>query len=165
MATEIERKFLVVGKAWRDLAEGVVYRQAYLNQQGPTVRVRIAGESGYLTIKGPTINNSRLEYEYAIPVVDVNEMLDSLAVTPVVEKLRYTISYQGFIWEVDEFLGDNEGLVVAEIELDTPDQSFPLPPWVGTEVSGDSRFYNASLARNPFCRWRADLEAAGEEER
>jgi adenylate cyclase len=161
MATEIERKFLVLGDDWRHLAEGVPYRQAYLNQQGPTVRVRVVRDQGYLTIKGPTVNTSRLEYEYLIPVADAHEMLDRLAVSPVVEKLRYTIEYQGFVWVVDEFSGENSGLVMAELELEYPEQSFPLPPWIGQEVSGDPRFYNASLARNPFSRWGETFFAAG----
>lgn len=163
MATEIERKFLVLGDNWRRLAEGVPYRQAYLNQQGPTVRVRTVRDQGYLTIKGPTVNNARLEYEYAIPIADAREMLDRLAVSPVVEKLRYTIEYQGFSWEVDEFSGENSGLIMAEIELEHPEQSFPRPPWIGQEVSGDPRFYNASLARHPFSRWREAFLTEGTE--
>jgi len=159
MGTEIERKFLMKNDGWRDLADGILYRQGYLNgEQGPTVRVRTVRDRGFLTIKGPTVGGSRLEYEYPVPLDEANEMLDRLAVSPIVEKLRYTIAYAGFHWEVDEFLGENSGLVFAEIELDHPGQRFSLPPWIGREVTGDPRFYNSNLARNPYSRWQEKIE-------
>lgn len=158
MATEIERKFLVTDNSWRGLTEGVHYRQGYLNPpDSPTVRVRTLKRQGFLTIKGPTVNSSRLEYEYEIPFEEACEMLDRLAVSPIVEKLRYTIPYEGFIWEVDEFLGENAGLIFAEIELAHPDEPFTRPPWIGREVTGDPRFYNANIARNPYSRWKETL--------
>lgn len=155
MATEIERKFLVTDDSWRALAEGVHYCQGYLNSAGgPTVRVRTIRQQGFLTIKGPTINAARLEYEYEIPYTDACEMLNRLAVSPLVEKYRYTIPYEGFVWEVDEFLGESKGLIFAEIELEQRDQVFSLPPWIGREVTGDPRYYNSSIARNPYSQWR-----------
>lgn len=158
MALEIERKFLMKNDSWRGLAEGIHYRQGYLNDSGgATVRVRTIGERGYLTIKGPTVSGSRLEYEYEIPIADAEEMLTRLAVSPIVEKIRHAIPFGGFTWEVDEFLGENDGLIFAEIEIDYPDQPFSLPPWIGQEVTDDPRFYNSSLARNPFSRWKNKL--------
>ena len=154
MAIETERKFLLANDGWRGLAPGKHYRQGYLNSRdGATVRVRTVGNLGYLTIKGPTVNSSRLEYEYPIPIEDAVEMLEKLTVSAVVEKMRYVIPFAGFVWEVDEFLGDNLGLVMAEIELEHPDQIFSLPPWIGVEVTGDPRYYNASLARTPYTLW------------
>ena len=154
MAIETERKFLLANDGWRGLAPGKHYRQGYLNgREGATVRVRTVGDIGYLTIKGPTVNTSRLEYEYPIPVEDAVEMLDKLTVSTVVEKVRYAIPFAGFVGEVDEFLGDNLGLVIAGIELAHPEQPFSLPPWIGVEVTGDPRYYNSYLARTPFTRW------------
>ncbi|SHO43023.1 CYTH domain-containing protein [Desulfopila aestuarii] len=158
MALEIERKFLMKNESWRGLAKGKHYRQGYLNQnKDATVRVRTIGEEGYLTIKGPNENGSRLEYEYTIPIRDAIEMLEKLSASPIVEKLRHVIPYEGFIWEVDEFLGENEGLIFAEIELEHPGQQFSLPPWIGREVTDDPRFYNSNLARNPYKLWKEGL--------
>jgi CYTH domain-containing protein len=118
-----------------------------------TVRVRLAGDEAFLTIKGVTTNASRAEYEYPIPRADARSMLDALCLRPLIEKRRYRVPYHGFTWEVDEFLGDNVGLVVAEIELENPDQPFDSPSWIGDEITGDPRFYNANLVTNPFNRW------------
>lgn len=155
MAKEIERKFLLAGEGWRGLAEGIVYRQGYLCS-GPerSVRVRIAGDHGYLTIKGATISATRNEYEYDIPLADAREMLDTLCPQPQIEKKRYTIPYRGSIWEVDEFFGANEGLIVAEIELASEDQPFERPDWIGREVTGDIRYYNAALCAAPYTTWK-----------
>jgi CYTH domain-containing protein len=154
MAKEIERKFLLANEQWRGLAEAVPYHQGYLHaDRHSTVRVRIAGNEAFLTIKGPTQGASRNEYEYRIPIDDARAMLDELCPQPQIEKLRFTIVYQGFTWEIDEFLGQNQGLIVAEIELDNEQQSFPVPEWIGTEVTGDSRYYNAALCREPFSTW------------
>jgi len=154
MGTEIERKFLVSGNAWRGLAVGVEYRQGYLcSGSDRTVRVRIAGEKAFLTIKGKSSGISRMELEYAIPVEDAGFLLAELCEQPVIEKKRYEISYQGFVWEVDEFFGENAGLLVAEIELAEEEQAFEKPPWVGAEVSDDRRYSNAALVKNPFSRW------------
>ena len=123
-----------------------------------TVRIRIKGDRGYLTIKGKSVGISRNEYEYEIPVNEAGEMLAELCEKPLIEKLRYTIRYRGFLWEVDEFGGENAGLVVAEIELADETQKFDQPGWVGREVSGDRRYYNVSLARNPWTRWSSTAE-------
>jgi adenylate cyclase len=152
MAVEIERKFLVVGDDWRG-APGVFYSQGYLNRaKERTVRVRIAGDQGYLTIKGATNNASRAEFEYPIPQADATALLQ-LCEQPLITKYRRKIAYQGFIWEVDEFLGDNAGLVVAEIELPGVDTPFALPAWIGQEVTEDVRYYNSNLASHPYCLW------------
>ncbi len=153
MNIEIERKFLLKNDNWREGAVGVHYKQAYLNEKGDnTVRVRIEGDKAKLTIKGKSSNISRLEFEYDIPMEDA-EALFSLAKTPIVEKYRYKIMYAGNCWEVDEFLGLNRGLVVAEIELESETQPFEKPDWIGMEVSGDKRYTNANLARKPYCEW------------
>lgn len=155
MATEIEKKFLLHDESWRGLAQGKRYRQGYLNaEKERTVRVRTADQRGYLTIKGPVVAGVRAEFEYEIPFADAQEMLDTLCGRPQIEKLRYHISHQGFVWEVDEFLGENKGLVVAEIELAHPDQQFPVPPWIGREVTGETRYFNSSLVRHPYSHWK-----------
>jgi adenylate cyclase len=170
MAVEIERKFLVRGDSWRPLASGSLYRQGYLtsSQEGRTctVRVRVADGQGYLTIKGATTGISRAEYEYAIPVNEAAELLDTLCHRPLIEKTRYRLPYQSLdqsadqsvspdlVWEIDEFAGENQGLIVAEIELSDPEQPLDLPDWIGEEVSGDPRYFNASLVEYPFCRWK-----------
>jgi len=152
MAIEIERKFLVVGDAWRD-APAVFYSQAYLNRDKVrTVRVRIAGEEAFLTIKGTSVGASRAEFEYPIPVCDARELL-VMCEQPLIEKNRRKILHEGFIWEVDEFLGENLGLVVAEIELPSEGTVFAKPDWVGEEVTEDARYFNSNLSRNPFCFW------------
>jgi adenylate cyclase len=153
MATEIERKFLVTGGAWRT-ADGTRIWQGYLNRdKARTVRVRVAGERAFLTVKGATQGLSRPEFEYAIPVADA-EQLRALCDGPVIQKIRHLVVFDGFTWEVDEFLGDNAGLVVAEIELEAEGQAFAPPPWVGPEVSGDPRYTNSNLAVQPYRLWR-----------
>ncbi|MEO0532580.1 MAG: CYTH domain-containing protein [Cyanobacteria bacterium P01_A01_bin.123] len=152
MGTEIERKFLVVGDQWRSLGQGIRYCQGYLSTQ-PTVRARIAGDKGYLTIKGPSDGVSRAEFEYPIPLDDAQAMLDTLCQRPWVEKIRTKIPIGDLVWEVDEFMGDNRGLILAEIELNRPDQTFALPHWIGKEVSGDSRYFNSYLVKHPFNTW------------
>jgi len=155
MAKEIERKFLLVGDAWRELAKGTHYRQGYLNSaKERTVRVRTIDDKGFLTIKGITTGATRVEYEYEIPHSDCTEMLDDLAEKPIIEKARYKIEFGGFVWEVDEFFGVNKGLVVAEIELEREDEPFERPDWLGEEVSDDPRYYNVYLAAHPYRTWR-----------
>lgn len=177
MGKEIERKFLVKGEAWRKLDDGMLYRQGYLsitpepavppievesgNQYGyvsvmphSVVRVRTVGKQGYLTIKSEVTGTTRLEFEYEIPLDDANEMLDTLCHKPLIEKIRRKVEYGGLIWEVDEFLGENAGLVVAEVELTDENQAVGLPEWVGEEVTGDRRYYNAMLSRHPYSRWK-----------
>ena len=154
MATEIERKFLVNGNRWRTLGTGIVYCQGYISTtNGATVRVRIVGERGYLTIKGLTVGTSRPEFEYPIPIEDAQEMLNTLCDRPLIEKIRFTIEQADLIWEVDEFLGENQGLIIAEVELTDENQVIELPDWIGVEVSNDTRYFNANLAKHPFNKW------------
>lgn len=154
MGKEIERKFLVKGDAWRKLAKGVKYRQGYLNSaKERTVRVRTVGDKAFLTIKGVTVGATRAEFEYEIPMKDCDFMLDNLAEKPLIEKERFKIPMDGFVWEIDEFFGDNQGLIVAEIELQSEDQPFPKPDWIGEEVTGDPRYFNSSLIKHPYTAW------------
>jgi CYTH domain-containing protein len=155
MGMEIERKFLITGNAWRGLAVGTDYRQGYLCSSGDrTVRVRIAGDKAFLTIKGKSSGISRMEFEYPIPPKDAEVLLAELCEQPIIEKKRYRISHGGFIWEVDEFSGANAGLLVAEIELADEGQEFDKPSWVGAEVSDDRRYSNAGLVKYPFSCWK-----------
>ena len=158
MGYEIERKFLVDQSRWSPPSDGVPYRQGYLSQDlKRVVRIRLAGEKGYLTIKGVTTGISRREFEYEIPVCEARDMLDHMCHRPQIEKMRYLIPYQGFTWEVDEFSGENEGLIVAEIELQSESDPFSKPEWVGQEVSEDPRYYNVNLIANPYRRWKGDI--------
>ena len=152
MPTETERKFLLRSDGWRLGAVGKAYRQGYLSTR-PTVRVRIAGEKGFITIKGAATGFSRPEYEYEIPVSDAAEMLETLCQQPIIAKTRYRVEHAGHIWEVDEFEGENAGLIVAEIELESPDTPFEIPAWVGLEVTNDPRYRNSSLVSYPYSRW------------
>jgi adenylate cyclase len=155
MPEEIERKFLVTGEGWRSLGTPTLYRQGYLPTTAAscTVRVRVVGDQGYLTIKGPSQGISRSEFEYPIPLAEAEAMLDTLCQKPLIEKTRTRVPLGEVVWEVDEFLGENAGLVVAEVELKSADQVVALPEWIGAEVSGDRRYYNASLVGYPFSRW------------
>ncbi|MBU7582729.1 MAG: CYTH domain-containing protein [Nostoc sp. TH1S01] len=154
MAKEIERKFLVKGDAWRNLGKGSEYRQGYIaTKNSVTVRVRIANNRGYLTIKSPSVNCSRSEFEYEIPLADAQEMLDTLCDRPLIEKVRYKIELNGLIWEIDEFNGDNKGLILAEVELTDEQQQIEIPEWIGEEVSTDKRYFNSNLAKFPFSKW------------
>ena len=154
MSTEIERKFLINGTSWKAEAEGTFVRQGYLSaDEEQTVRVRTIGEEGFLTIKGPTHGVSRLEFEYSIPLADAERMLDELCAHPLIEKTRYKIRHRHLVWEVDEFSGDNEGLVVAEVELSHEDEEISPPDWIGEEVSGDPRYFNSNLSVHPFTEW------------
>jgi adenylate cyclase len=157
MGQEIERKFLVVNDDWRQGLEGKLYRQGYIpTTDARTVRIRVVGSKGYLTLKGPVSNLTRPEFEYDIPLHDAQTMLNILCDPPLIEKYRYRLPVGSLVWEIDEFLGANAGLTVAEVELDTPDQSIELPPWIGPEVTDDKRYYNANLVRHPFCEWNLD---------
>ena len=154
MATEIERKFLVTGDAWRGLGTSTEFRQGYLSTvKERTVRVRAAGDRGTLTIKGITVGATRAEYDYPIPFADANELLDDLCERPLIEKTRHVVDAGGVTWEIDEFAGANEGLIVAEVELGSADQEFPRPDWIGDEVTGDPRYYNANLIARPYTEW------------
>lgn len=160
MAVEIERKFLVATDGWRSAANdraghGVRFRQGYIpgNNETATVRVRLEGERGVLTIKARGEGLARLEYEYTIPTEDAVELLDKVCTQPQIDKIRYRVTVGEHVWEVDEFLGDNAGLVVAEVELDAESEQFTLPDWVGAEVTDDPRYLNVNLARHPFKAW------------
>ena len=152
MPAEIERKFLVSGSDWRT-STGQRISQGYLNRdKHRTVRVRIAGSKAFLTVKGITAGATRAEFEYEIPLADAEAML-KLCDGPLIEKVRHKVDHDGLTWEVDEFLGDNAGLVVAEVELVREDQAFAPPPWTTHEVTTDRRYFNSSLATNPFTQW------------
>jgi adenylate cyclase len=154
MAKEIERKFLVNGIEWKNLAKGTEYRQGYLSTvKERTVRVRTIDNTGYLTVKGISTGATRLEYEYEISVADAHEMLDKLCERPLIEKKRYKIEFGGLIWEVDEFFGENEGLLVAEVELQDENQDIRRPEWIGKEVTGDPRYFNSNLSKTPYKKW------------
>lgn len=154
MGVEIERKFLVRDDRWRIGAAGTPMRQGYLCADGlRTVRVRTAGQSAWLTIKGPSRGMTRAEFEYPIPHADAAYMLDHLCAHPLIEKTRWNLRHGAHAWEIDEFAGRNAGLVVAEIELADEDEAFEPPPWLGREVTGDARYSNAALARRPYSTW------------
>lgn len=154
MGVEIERKFLVAGEGWRQMATTrTCFSQGYLSRDpARTVRVRVAGDAAFLTIKGATRGATRAEFEYAIPPADARQLL-AMSDGPVVEKVRHLCPHAGMTWEVDEFLGANAGLIVAEIELQFESQSFDRPSWLGEEVTGDARYVNANLAVRPFTSW------------
>ena len=153
MGTEIERKYLVQGVAWKDLAEGTLYRQGYLNSlKERVVRVRTMGDNAAFTVKGITVGATRAEFEYPIPFDDATKMLE-LCEQPIIEKTRYKVPIGHLVWEVDEFHGVNEGLTVAECELESEDQAIDKPAWVGDEVTGDPRYFNSNLIANPFTTW------------
>jgi len=155
MGIEIERKFLVAGTSWQEKATAVRCCQGYLCPgSGITVRVRTMGEQGWLTVKGRGEGLVRREYEYPISVTEAREMLAEVCVKPLIVKDRYRVEHDGLVWEVDVFAGENSGLVLAEVELAHPDQAISLPGWVGREVSGDPRYFNAALVGNPYSRWR-----------
>jgi adenylate cyclase len=155
MGYEIERKFLLENDKWRKNARGTLFRQGYmLSDPGRTVRIRTCNDKGYLTIKGLVTGISRPEFEYEIPDKDANFLLDHFCDGPILEKIRHLVEYQGFTWEIDEFLGENAGLLLAEIELTSEDQIFPKPQWIGEEVSGDPRYFNSSLVKNPYTHWQ-----------
>ncbi len=163
MGTEIERKFLLRNEDWRadasrrrgaGVTNGKVYRQGYLSAAVErNVRVRIIGEEGYLTVKGRASGITRLEFEYQIPLADAEQMLDELCLKPLIEKTRFLVEHSGLTWEIDEFAGDNSGLVVAEVELDEEAQEVELPAWIGREVTDDPRYLNSNLVKKPYTAW------------
>ncbi len=154
MSVEIERKFLVKNDSWKGQAMGVLYRQGYLAKKGCTVRVRVHGDSAKLTIKGARVGLSRSEFEYAIPRADAEAMLSEFADGKIIEKIRYKIPYGDLVLEVDEFLGENLGLVMVEVELPNEDFEFEKPDWFGMEVSGDDKYYNSNLVKKPYSKWK-----------
>ena len=160
MALEIERKYLVADDSWRGaVTSSTQIMQGYLASSGRvTVRARVKGDRGYLTIKGPTSGVTRSEYEFEIGAADARSLIEELAEGPVIEKVRHVIEVSGHEWELDVFAGDNEGLVMAEIELSSAQEEFVVPSWAGAEVSHDPRYFNVNLAAHPYRTW-------GEEQR
>lgn len=157
MGQEIEKKYLLLNDDWRKLGKGKSYCQGYLSsEKGRTVRIRTINTLGIITIKGLSKNGIRPEYEYEIPFEDAKEMLSNLCLQPLIRKTRYKIPWENFIWEVDEFEGDNMGLIFAEIELEYPGQKFPKPPWIGQDVTDDRRYYNANLVAHPYKMWKTN---------
>ncbi|MGM0598239.1 MAG: CYTH domain-containing protein [Candidatus Rifleibacteriota bacterium] len=155
MANEIERKFLVVNQDYKNQADGVYCRQGYIcAEKEKTIRVRIIGADAYLTLKGPARNITRKEFEYSIPIHDAEELFTNFCQYSLIEKNRYTLNYEGKEWVVDEYFGDNKGLVIAEIELEQEEETFMLPLWAGKEVTNEPRYLNANLARVPFKSWK-----------
>jgi adenylate cyclase len=155
MPVEIERKFLVDTRGLGELPAGKRYRQGYLPAAGNiSVRARICDDAAWLTIKGETTGASRLEFEYPIPVTDASDILESLCQGSIIDKTRHLVEHAGHTWEIDVFAGDNAGLVIAEVELESEDEAVDLPGWVAGEVTQDPRYYNASLVTDPYCDWK-----------
>ena len=162
MGTEIERKFLLASDQWRDLAAGSgrLIRQGYLSSvKERTVRVRTLGDEAWITVKGITRGASRAEFEYPIPLADANLMLDALCEKPLIEKTRHVVPQGDLKFEIDEFHGDNAGLIVAEVELESEAESIDRPAWLGAEVTDDPRYFNANLVSVPFSKWRGGADS------
>lgn len=155
MAIEIEHKFLLLNDSWRDeVASACHYQQGYMTSHSTSsIRIRTANENAWINIKSATIGNQRYEYEYSIPLHDAQELLSTLCLKPLIEKTRYLVHYPPHTWEIDEFHGENDGLIVAEIELSSATENFHRPVWLGEEVTHDLRYYNNNLARNPYKNW------------
>jgi len=154
MATEIERKFLVDLDSLGPLEAGTEMRQAYISSgEDAVVRVRLAGDEAWLTLKGRNTGAVRSEFEYPIPVQDARDMIEEFCRGRVISKTRYLRTYENYLWEIDVFAGANAGLVVAEVELSDPGEEPPLPDWVGLEVTQDSRYFNNSLYTRPYSEW------------
>ncbi len=160
MGTEIERKFLVTSDAWREGAAPTAIRQGYLCADAThVVRVRTFGQQAFLTIKSGGVGMTRLEFEYEIPTADATMLLDLLCHRPLIEKTRFAVDVDGIAWVVDVFEGDNDGLVLAEVELESETQPVALPPWLGAEVTGDPRYFNAALSERPYATWPPEERA------
>ena len=155
MAIEIERKFLLKNEQWRELVfKSIHYQQGYLNSDAnSSVRIRTSDDTAKLNIKSATIGSQRAEYEYTIPMDDAQELLATLCHQPLVEKVRHLVKIESHIWEIDEFSGDNAGLIVAEIELSRVDENFIKPDWLGKDVTEELRYYNNQLCKHPFKKW------------
>ncbi len=154
MKYEIERKFLVCDKSIINDLTGSLCRQAYIETaKNNVVRVRVFGKLACITLKGESKGSKRLEYEYEIPIKDANEIMDNLCEKPIIEKIRYSVYYKGNTWIIDEFKGKNDGLVIAEIELEKEEDSFEKPEWVGEEVTNDIRYFNSNLVKKPYINW------------
>ncbi len=155
MATEIERKFLILNHDWQEYTRSELHIvQGYLaTNEFSSTRIRIQDDKANINIKSATLGIERTEFEYAIPVIDAQLMIDELCVKPVIEKTRFLVEHMQHTWEIDVFSGDNEGLIVAEIELSSTDETFEKPSWLGEEVSNDARYYNACLVKHPYKTW------------
>lgn len=155
MALEVEHKFLLANDDWRHAVDHAVhYKQGYLSSSPlSSVRIRISDSHAWLNIKSATIGTSRQEFEYEIPLIDANAILDELCHKPLIEKTRYFVHHENHLWEIDEFMGENTGLIVAEIELSQIGEFFATPSWLGPEVSHDLRYYNNNLSKNPYTKW------------
>ena len=154
MAKEIKRKFLFDPQKMPPLPDPLVIKQGYIPAENATVRIRTMNDDAYLTLKGKATGFTRSEFEYSIPYEDALKMLDELCAKPLIEKRRYRVEYRGHLWDVDIFEGENEGLFLAEIELQSEEEGFELPPWVTKEVTDDRRYYNSNLRVHPFSRFR-----------
>lgn len=156
MAVEIERKFLLASDDWRDeVEESLEMKQGYLSRDAQSsVRVRICNGRADINVKSTRDGIYRLEYEYPIPLEDGEELLRLVAHRPIIHKTRHLVRRDGHCWEIDEFHGENQGLVVAEVELESRDQDFVRPPWLGKEISTDARYYNSNLSKVPYCAWK-----------
>ena len=155
MGIEIERKFLVKNDTYKSLAKGILYYQGFLSSDKERiVRIRISDKEAFITIKGISQGAIRTEFEYKIPVEDAEFMLAELCEKPIIKKYRYKIKFEGLIWEVDEFCDKNKGLVIAEVELESKDQEFEIPEWIDIEVTGNEKYYNVYLVKNPYNTWK-----------
>lgn len=155
MAKEIERKFLIDISSVESMGSGSRIRQGYISTTDNTaVRIRISGAAAYLTLKGENQGATRSEFEYEIPVDDANEIINELCSGPIIDKTRYLVEHSAHTWEIDVFHGENDGLIVAEVELESETETVDLPNWVLSEVTGQVKYYNVSLLDNPFSKWR-----------
>ncbi len=155
MATEIEHKFLLKNDNWRkEIYKSVYYKQGYLSSTDKnSIRIRISDSNAWINIKSPVVGRQRQEFEYEIPLSDADEILETLCHHPLIEKTRHFVNHQGHVWEIDEFRGDNAGLIVAEIELSSLEEEFTLPEWADQEVTHELRYYNNQLCKNPYKNW------------
>jgi len=154
MGKEIERKFIVKKDIYKKLCTGKLYKQGYLNSNPDrTIRVRLVGNKGFLTLKNKGNGLTRDEFEYEIPFEDAEEILENMCKKPLIEKTRYIYTYMEHTWEIDEFHGDNEGLVIAELELTSEDERFNMPDWIGEEVTFDYKYTNSNLINKPYKHW------------
>lgn len=154
MGIEIERKYLIKSNEWKSLGDKKFYQQGYLlSDKNRTIRIRTIEEKGFITIKGSAKGISRNEFEYEIPVEEARVILETLCEKPFIKKYRTKIQLNNLIWEVDEFIDENNGLVIAEVELQNENQKIVIPNWVGKEVTGNIKYYNAMLIKNPFTKW------------
>ena len=156
MGREVERKYLVKNALWRREADrGIEYRQGYLcldPRRG--VRVRLGGEKAILTVKGQSEGSARDEFEFPIPAADAEELLERICIQPIIEKTRYQVHRGDLTWEIDEFAGENRGLLIAEVETDKPPQQIPIPEWAGEDVTDDPRYFNTHLVKQPYSQWK-----------